>query len=216
MALAAALARGDIQVAYMCLVPAIAVYANARVPIRIVAGTHKYGYGLVVDPGRIKDVHDLENPAIRIGCVRKGGSADLLMRKTVDIYHLDETRILKNIRRMNPPKQVLALRTGQIDAAFLPEQWATMAEESGLRMLLTSRDIWPNMQGSILVIKEDLLQDHPEPVKRLVKLTRKSTKWINRNKDSASAIVADSYPVPKRMFCRPGRQGLSGLRNSRF
>src|SRR4030042_4566465 len=45
MALASALARGDIQVAYMCLIPAINVYANAKVPIKIVAGTHKYGYG---------------------------------------------------------------------------------------------------------------------------------------------------------------------------
>ena len=39
MALASALARRDIQVAYMCLVPAINAYANARVPIKIVAGT---------------------------------------------------------------------------------------------------------------------------------------------------------------------------------
>ena len=206
MALAAALARGDIQVAYMCLVPAIAVYANARVPIRIVAGTHKYGYGLVVDPGMIKNVHDLENPAIRIGCVREGGSVDLLMHKIVDIYHLDETKILKNIRRMNPPKQVLALRTGQIDAAFLPEQWATMAENSNLRMLLTSRDIWPNMQGSVLVVKEDLLRDHPELVKRLVKLTGKSTTWINRNKDSASAIVTRQLSCAKKKVL-PARAG---------
>ena len=43
MALAAALARGDIQAAYMCLVPALNCYANAGVPIRIVAGTHRYG-----------------------------------------------------------------------------------------------------------------------------------------------------------------------------
>lgn len=42
MALASALARGDIRVAYMCLIPAINVYANAKVPIKIVAGTHKY------------------------------------------------------------------------------------------------------------------------------------------------------------------------------
>ena len=47
MALASALARGDIQVAYLCLVPAINVYANAKVPIKIVAGTHKYDYDLV-------------------------------------------------------------------------------------------------------------------------------------------------------------------------
>lgn len=35
MALASALARGDIQVAYIRLVPAINAYANARVPIKV-------------------------------------------------------------------------------------------------------------------------------------------------------------------------------------
>jgi NitT/TauT family transport system substrate-binding protein len=197
MALAAALARGDIQVAYMCLVPAINVFANAKVPVKIVTGTHKYGYGLVVDPAKIKNVRDLENPAVRIGCVREGGAVDLLMRKTVDIYHLDKDKILHNIRRMNPPKQVLAFRTGQIDAAFLPEQWATMAESSGLHMLLTSRDVWPDMQGSVLVVKEDLLQNNPELVKKLVKLTQKSTVWINQNKDGASTIVAEQLSCTK-------------------
>jgi hypothetical protein len=56
MALASALGRGDIQVAYMCLVPAINAYANAGVPIKIVAGTHKYGYALVADPRTVAGV----------------------------------------------------------------------------------------------------------------------------------------------------------------
>jgi NitT/TauT family transport system substrate-binding protein len=54
MALSSAFARGDIQVAYLCLVPAINAYANAGVPLKIVTGTHKYGYGLVVDPKKLK------------------------------------------------------------------------------------------------------------------------------------------------------------------
>lgn len=190
MALASALARGDIQVAYICLVPAINVYANAKVPIKIVAGTHKYGYGLVADPDKIKSVLDLEKPAIHIGCVREGGAVDVILHKTIDTYHLDEEKILKNVRRMNPPKQVLAIKMGQLDAAFLPEQWATMAEDLGLRMLLTSQDLWTRMQGSVLVVKEDLIKRHPEIVGKLVKVTRKSTDWINRHPGEAAGIVA--------------------------
>jgi NitT/TauT family transport system substrate-binding protein len=64
-------------------------------------------------------------------------------------------------------------------------------------MLLTSRDVWPNMQGSVLVVKEDLLQNRPELVKKLVKLTEKSTVWINQNKDSASTIVAGQLSCTK-------------------
>ena len=59
-ALAAGLARGDINVAYICLIPAISAFANGHVNIKVVAGTHKYGYGLIVDPKKITNVKDLE------------------------------------------------------------------------------------------------------------------------------------------------------------
>jgi len=189
MALASALARGDIQVAYICLVPAINVYANAKIPIKIVAGTHKYGYGLVVNPKKIKSVKDLEKPGIRIGCVREGGAVDVLLRRTIEKNNLDERKILDNIQRMNPPKQILAINTGQLDAVFLPEQWATMAEESGFKMLLMSQEIWPEMQGSVLVVKEELIREHPEVVEKLVKISQKATDWINQRPQEAAEIV---------------------------
>jgi NitT/TauT family transport system substrate-binding protein len=190
MELAAALARDEIQVAYICLVPAVNVYANGGVPIKIVAGTHKYGYGLVADPEKIKTVNDLENPGIRLGCVREGGAVDVLMHKTIDSYNLDEAKILGNTQRMSPPQLVLAVKTGQLDAAFLPEQWATMAEELGFTMLLTSQEIWPDMPGSMLVVKQDLIDTHPEIVRKLVTVSQQATAWINEHPEEAAEIVA--------------------------
>ena len=190
MTLASALARGDIQVAYLCLVPAINVYANAKVPIKIIAGTHKYGYGLVVNPNKIKSIKDLEGSDIRIGCVREGGAVDVLLHKTIDRYNLDEKKILNNIQRMNPPMQVLAINTGQLDAAFLPEQWATMTEDLGFKMLLMSQEVWPEMQGSVLVVKDELIRDNPEVVEKLVKISQKATDWINQYPQEAAEIVA--------------------------
>jgi len=190
MALASALGRGDIEVAYICLVPAINAYANAGVPIKIIAGTHKYGYGLVVNPDKIKTIQDLEKPEIRIGCVREGGTVDVFLHKAIDKYHLDEGRILNNIQRMNPPKQALAIKMGQLDAAFLPEQWATMAEEFGFNMLFTSQDIWPEMQGSVLLVKEDLITNHPEIASKLVKVSQKATDWCNQYPDEAADVMS--------------------------
>ena len=190
MALASALARDEIEVAYVCLVPAINVYTNGGVPIKVVAGTHKHGYGLVVDPAKIKTPSDLEKPGIRLGCVREGGAVDVLMHKTIDSYALDEARILGNTRRMNPPQLVLTIKTGQLDAAFLPEQWATMAEELGFNMLLMSQDVWPDMQGSVLVVKQDLIDTHPEIVRELVNVSRRATVWINERPAEAAEVVA--------------------------
>jgi len=199
MALAAALARNDIQIAYMCLVPAINVYANANVPISIVAGTHKYGYGLIGDRRRIATVQDLQRAGSRIGCVREGGAVDVIMlHKTIDTFQLDGKKILANVRRMNPAKQIMALRSGQLDAGFLPEQWATMAEQMGYPMILTSRDVWPGVQGSVLVIKRDLVRDHPDVARKLVAITKNATSWINDNHDDAATIVATHLSAYKR------------------
>ena len=190
MALAAALARDEIQVAYICLVPTINVYANGDVPLKIVAGTHNYGYGLVVNPDKVKTVYDLENPDTRIGCVREGGAVDVLLHRTMDEYGLDETKVIANIQRMNPPKIVLAIGLGQLDAAFLPEQWATMTEDYGFEMLLTSQEIWPDMPGSMLVVKQELIDNHPEVVQKLVDISQRATDWINEHPEEAAEIVA--------------------------
>lgn len=195
MALAAALARGDIEVAYLCLVPALNAYANARVPIKIVAGTHKYGYGLVVDPKKVKSVHDLEKRGIRIGCSREGSPVDVLLHRLTERYGLKSNEILRNLWRMNPPKQVLAIKLGRLEAAFLPEQWATMAEGLGFKMLLTAQEIWPDMQGSVLVVKQELLRDHPEVVEKLVRVNLRATEWINLHPKEAAELLARQLSV---------------------
>ncbi len=195
MALAAALARGDVQVAYICLVPAINVYANARVPIKIVSGTHLYGYGLVVNPEKIKGPEDLELPHIRIGCVREGGTVDVFMHKIIDKFSLDEEKILHRTLRMPPPAQLMAIKAKRIDAAFLPEQWASMAEDFGFKMLIRSDQAWPGMQGSVLVVTQSLLERCPESVRALVQVTERATNWISENREEAVTLVAHQLSI---------------------
>jgi len=190
MALAAALTRGDIDAAYMCLIPAITAYANGKVPLKVVAGTHKYGYGLVVDSDTIRNVSDLGKPGIRLGCPREGSPPDLLIHTMMEKYSLDKKEILKKLRRMPPPKLLMALKLGQLDGAFMCEQFPTIAEEMGFTMLLTARDLWPGMQGSVLVVKEELIEKHPDIVEKLVTVTERATAYLNTYPEEASRIVA--------------------------
>lgn len=195
MALAAALTRGDIDAAYICLVPAINAYANGKVPLKIVAGTHRYGYGMIVDPRKIGTVTDLGKPGIRLGCPREGSPPDLLMHEMIGRYGLDKGETLKKIRRMPPPKLLLALKLGQLDGAFMPEQFPTMGEEMGFKTLVTARDLWPRMQGSVLVVTDDLIEKHPGTVEKLVTVTNRATAYITAHPDEASRIVARSLSV---------------------
>jgi NitT/TauT family transport system substrate-binding protein len=198
MRLTSAIARGDIQVAYICLSPAILAYSRG-VPIKIVTGTHKYGYALVARPD-ITNIPDLEGKTM--GCVREGGMVDLLLNRLIEEYNLKDIKI----QRMDPSKQVIALETGRIDAAFLPEHHATIAESKGFHMLIKSQDLWPDMQGSVLVVKTDLIESDPETVRRLVRVTQKATNWVNENPDRTSIILAnvlDTTPeIINRSMCR--------------
>jgi len=183
MQLTSALARGDIQVAYICLSPAILAYSRG-VPLVIVSGTHKHGYGLVASPD-ITNISDLNGATI--GCVREGGMVDILLNRMIREYDLKDVQI----QRMEPLKQVIALETGRIDAAFLPEHHATAAESNGFNMLITSHELWDDMQGSVLIVKQELIEDDPETVRKLVRVTQKATDRVNENPDEAAMILAE-------------------------
>jgi NitT/TauT family transport system substrate-binding protein len=197
-ALAASLGREDIDAAYMCLIPAICAYANAKVPLKIVAGIHKYGYALIVNSSKVGTVKDLENPDIRIACVNVGSPPDVLLHVMIEKYRLDSEKILSKVQYMSPPKALLALQGGLVDAAFLPEQYPSMGEELGFKVLLTAQDLWPNMQGSVLVVKSSLVVEHPEVVKKLVKVTVQATQYIYSSPEDAARTVAEELQVSGR------------------
>ena len=185
--IAAALARGDIQIGYMGLTAAIMTHARG-VPIKVIAGVHKYGYGLVAKP-ELKEIEDLQNKTI--GCLREGTVTDLLLNLMIDKYHLESMTIL----RMSPSEEVIALIGGRLDAAFVPEQHATMAESRGFPMLIKSQDLWPGMQGDVLVVRAELIRDNPDLVKRLVAVTQRATAWINKHPEQAAEIMARQLQV---------------------
>jgi len=189
-ALAGALTKGNTSAAYICLIPAIHAYANGGAPIRVVCGTHLYGYGLAVHPETIVSLEDIAKPEVRIGCLREGTSVDAVMHRTIERFGLDAREIVPRVKRMGPAAAVMAASTGQLDAVFLPEHWLTMAESHGFSILLTARDAWPGMIGSVLVVREERIRDTPQMVRNLVRSTKKATEWIRTHPRESARIVA--------------------------
>lgn len=188
MALGAALSRGEADAAYICLSPAINAYANARVPLKIVCGLHLYGYSLVVNPDKIKKVEDLNNPKFNIGVVREGSAADGMFNMMVEKYNLNPS-IYKRVKRMSPAHLLLALKNGQLDAVVMPEQYPSMAQEAGFKELINAKNVWPQMEGSVLIVTQKLLNNNPEAVKKLVQITKKGIRFIYSNPKEAVTIV---------------------------
>ena len=186
-AIAAALARGDIQIGYMGLTGAIMAHARG-VPIKVIAGVHKYGYGLVARP-ELKEIANLQNKTV--GCLREGTVTDLLLNLMIDKYHLENITIL----RMSPSEEVIALISGRLDAALIPEQHATIAEFRGFPMLIRSQDLWSGMQGDVLVVSAELTNNNPELLIRLTRVTQRATAWINEHPDETAEIISQQLQV---------------------
>ena len=188
--LAAALARGDVEVGWACLGPAL-VIIDKGIPVKIVAKVHNHGYALVVNSSRIKSIQDLNGSVVY--SPGKGSPCYLLLLKIEDKYHIK----FKAIMFKPPATLLLELLSGEVDAAALPEHYVSVAESKGLKVLVRSQDVWPNMPGSYLVASEELLEKNPDLVKKLIKVTYEGIRKIKEDPDYAASIDSDVLGVSK-------------------
>jgi len=179
--LAAAIKAGDVDMAIACLGP-IMVIEDKGYSIRLVEMLHNHGYSLIARPG-INSVEELRGATI--SATGPGSPTWLLLHIINERYHLNAT-----IKRMKPQIAINALIKGEIDAAVLPEHYATLATQKGANRILTSQEIWPDMPGSGLVVTNSFLKQHPDIVKKIAKALQKATQYINQHPDQAAAIVA--------------------------
>jgi NitT/TauT family transport system substrate-binding protein len=194
---AAAFAREDIKGAYLCLAPLLLIY-NLGVPIKILAATHLHGYGVVVNP-KIRHPDELNGKAI--GCMREGLPPDLLFHRIKDKFGLKGI----TLKRMEPSKQLMALISGSLDGACLPEHYVSIAESRGFPVLIKSQDVWPGMPGSVLAVRSDWFKsDDSEIFRRLCKLTQRGTRALNdptRKNDNAE-MIGKSLEIPAPVASR--------------
>ena len=91
---------------------------------------------------------------------------------------------------MPPFIATTALLTGKIDAAALPEHYATLAESMSAKVLVRSQNLWSAMPGSGVVATEEFLKKHRDIVVRIVRILTKATKYMKDHPDEAARIVA--------------------------
>lgn len=183
--LAAAIAREEVDVGWACLGPILNLI-DQGVDVKIVMKIHNHGYSLVVNPNRILSVADLSNVTVySTGLVNP---TNLLLLRIQDLYG-----VRFNIKPIGDPQTLLSmLISGQIDAVALPEHYASVAEANGAKVLLRAQDVWPEMPGSYLIVRSDVLREKPDIVKKVLEITREALTIIrNDRKLAAQASSAE-------------------------
>lgn len=179
--LAAAMTKGDIDVALACVGPLLMVRAKG-VPIKLVAMTHLHGYAIVANP-KYSNVTQLDGKVVS---VTGPGSPSWLLVKLVE----DKYNVSFDLKLMPPFVAVGAVVSGKINAASIPEHYVTLAKTMGARVLIRSQEIWPSMPGSGVAVTEELLKDHRDIVVKIVEILARAVKYIKEHPDDAAKIVA--------------------------
>jgi NitT/TauT family transport system substrate-binding protein len=193
-----ALLGGELDAAFVGPGPAINAFIKTKGKVLIVAGAASGGAGLVVS----KSIADGNFPADLAGKTlsspQLGNTQDIALRTWLATKGL-ATNIngggggaLTIDSTSGNSVSLQNFEAGKIAGGWVPEPYESEFILQGKGTLAVDEaSLWPNGQfpTTVLVVTQNLLQNHPDIVRDLIKGLVKSVAWINANESSAPAAV---------------------------
>jgi NitT/TauT family transport system substrate-binding protein len=180
------------------LAPLAMVLREQGVPIHIVYLGHRDGSTVIVPKNSTAtSIRDLKGKTF--ARPSRFSNQYLVITKLMEDNGMKPDDI--NFVDMAPPDMPAALAAGSIDAYFVGEPYAAKAELSGTgRVLYYAKDIWPHFVSCVLVVRDELIRDHPEIVRDLVRGIAESGEWAERNRLAAAKVAAPYYRQDQKLI----------------
>lgn len=107
-----------------------------------------------------------------------------------------------------PEEVAQAFLDGEVDAAVTWEPWLSRAvQRPGTHVLITSRDA-PEIIIDTLNVREDIVNNNPELVKKLMRGWFRAVKYSKKHPQEASEIIAGRYGITDEQY----RRAITGLK----
>jgi NitT/TauT family transport system substrate-binding protein len=181
-----ALLGGSLDVAFIGPGPAINAYAKSDgKSVRLVAGAASGGAQLIARPG----VESLRGKTV--ATPQLGNTQDVALKKWLHANRVPDVQIVNS----DNAQTLAAFRDGKIDAAWVPEPWASrLVLEAGGRVLLNERDLWPQgrFPTTVILVRTRFLAEHRETVHALLRGAVNAMEWARANESQARAAVNES------------------------
>jgi len=108
-----------------------------------------------------------------------------------------------NIKAMGPSDAVTAIGAKAIDAAFICTPYPSMIEEAGYGRIVTVGDeMWPNHACCCLVASGEMISEHPDIVKQIIKIHIRATNYINEHPEEAGEVFGKRYNINVSVIMR--------------
>ena len=189
-----ALFAGELDMAYIGPNPAINGYVRSHgQALRIIAGATSGGAVLVARSGvSIRTTADWSGK--RIASPQLGNTQDVALRHYLVSNGLktkENGGTVTIIPTQNP--DILTLfHKGEIDGAWVPEPWgARLVKETGAKILLDERDLWPDRRfvTANIIVSTKFLKEYPSLVQQMLRAHVQLTGWIVAHPAEARTIA---------------------------
>ena len=183
--------RGKKIQAGFLTVPLAMKLRESGVPIKICCLGHRDGSEITVGKDNpAKSLRDLAGKTIAIPSPLS--NENFFVRKLMEQQGLSADALKFVV--LPPPEMPTTLAAKGIDAFVVAEPFCSKAELDGTgRVLYYAKDVWPHYISCCLVVHEDLIKEHPEIVRDLVRGITESGEWTETHRPEAAKIVAPYF-----------------------
>jgi NitT/TauT family transport system substrate-binding protein len=183
----------SIDLAYVGPGPTINGFVQSeKNDLKILAGAASGGASFIVHPNsKINSIDDL--PGKRIAAPPIGNTQDVSLRTYLFENNLKPVEKGGSVVVLNTanPELFTLFAKGDIDAAWVPESWATiLIQELGGTRLFYEEDLWPNNQFSsvLLIGRTDYIESNPQIIQAWIESHKEIVAWINNNPEESKLI----------------------------
>jgi NitT/TauT family transport system substrate-binding protein len=187
-----AMLSGDLNVAYVGVAPVIAAMYEG-LDAKIVANVQTQGSALVVRPEFADEYESVGVQSLKgktIATFPPGSIQHILLSKWLTENGIDPENDV-DIKAMGPSDAATAISAKAVDAVFLPSPTPTIIEVEGNGVIVAwSGSILPNHACCCVVASGEMMREHPEIVKQIIKTHIRATEYEIAHPDEAAEIYA--------------------------
>jgi NitT/TauT family transport system substrate-binding protein len=183
----------SIDLAYVGPGPAINGFLKSEHhDVLILSGAASGGASFIVHPNsEINSAIDFADK--RIAAPQIGNSQDVSLRHYLSENGLKPYEKGGSVVVLNIPNpDIYTLFTkGEIDAAWVPEPWATiLVQELGGERMFFEEELWPDEKfASVLLIgRQEYVKENPEIISKWLESHEQTVNWINENPQDTRII----------------------------
>ncbi len=190
-----AMFAGEVDIGYIGPIPAINGYIKSSGDVKIISGATLNGALLVTRKGlKIDQVKGLDGYTVAVP--QFGNTQHLCLLNLLSVNGLktvEKGGKVKIVESSNPDIKTL-MDKGDVDAALVPEPWATrLVKEIGANILLNSDQIWDagDYATTVIVVNTDFYEKNKQLVETFLKTHVEITAYINKNPEQAMKKIND-------------------------